>query len=156
MKTYPALFYGIKGPWGVFVYYFNSFQHRDVMNGMKVNRTCNTKQVYTFGDRPQLSGLTQRGILLPELSLLSFSLPLYHQLVQTDASYKVWTGRLWSTVNTSNQTWFLNVYLLFDWASLWLGFSLSSLFCIRGLFVPLGFQHFPKFKRTFSVSSKVV
>ena len=32
-KTYPTLFYDTKGPWGVFVYYFNSFQYRDVMNG---------------------------------------------------------------------------------------------------------------------------
>ena len=38
------------------------------------------------------------------------------------------------------------------YTSLWLGFSL---FCILGLCVSLGFEHFPKFKRTLSVSSKI-
>ena len=35
MKTYPTLFYDIKGLWGVFVlfYFLYSFQYRDVMNG---------------------------------------------------------------------------------------------------------------------------
>ena len=34
-----------------------------------------------------------------------------------------------------------------------LGFFLSPLFCILGLCICFGFQHFPKFKRTLSVSS---
>ena len=38
------------------------------------------------------------------------------------------------------------------YTSLWLGFSL---FCILGLCISLGFEHFPKFKRTLSVSSKI-
>ena len=42
----------------------------------------------------------------------------------------------------------LSVCLLFEWA-------LSTLVCILGLFIFLGFQHFPKFKGTLSVSSKV-
>ena len=41
------------------------------------------------------------------------------------------------------------LYLLFEWASLCL------LSCILGLCVFFGFEHFPKFKRTLSVSSKI-
>ena len=55
------------------------------------------------------------------------------------------------TSYVNNTQLYIYVYI----PSLCLGFSLSPLFCILSLCVFLSFQHFPKFKGTLFVSSKV-
>ena len=49
-------------------------------------------------------------------------------------------------VSATNQTL---THILKCVPSLWLGFSLSSLFCILGLCVSLGFKHFPNLRERF-------